>query len=177
MSRVAKNPVVVPSGVEVIVAANEVSVKGPLGTIKQALSSDISVVSEGDKLLCQATNDSKQADAMSGTVRALLANMVQGVSKGFERKLTLVGVGYRAAAAGDTLNLTLGFSHPVVYKMPPGVKVETPTQTEVVLKGADKQRVGQVAAEIRAYREPEPYKGKGVRYSDEVVILKETKKK
>ncbi len=177
MSRVAKNPVVVPSGVEVIVAANEVSVKGPLGTIKQALSSDISVVREGDKLLCQATNDSKQADAMSGTVRALLANMVQGVSKGFERKLTLVGVGYRAAAAGDTLNLTLGFSHPVVYKMPSGVKVETPTQTEVVLKGADKQRVGQVAAEIRAYREPEPYKGKGVRYSDEVVILKETKKK
>jgi large subunit ribosomal protein L6 len=177
MSRVAKNPVVVPSGVEVVVAANEVSVKGPLGTIKQALSSDISVVREGDKLLCQATNDSKQADAMSGTVRALLANMVQGVSKGFERKLTLVGVGYRAAAAGDTLNLTLGFSHPVVYKMPSGVKVETPTQTEVVLKGADKQRVGQVAAEIRAYREPEPYKGKGVRYSDEVVILKETKKK
>ena len=135
------------------------------------------MVREGDKLLCQATNDSKQADAMSGTVRALLANMVLGVSKGFERKLTLVGVGYRAAAAGDTLNLTLGFSHPVVYKMPSGVKVETPTQTEVVLKGADKQRVGQVAAEIRAYREPEPYKGKGVRYSDEVVILKETKKK
>ena len=177
MSRVAKNPVVVPSGVEVVIATHEVSVKGPLGTIKQALSSDILVVREGDKLLCQATNETKQSDAMSGTVRALLANMVQGVSKGFERKLTLVGVGYRAAAAGDTLNLTLGYSHPVVYKMPPGVKVETPTQTEVVLKGADKQRVGQVAAEIRAYREPEPYKGKGVRYSDEVVILKETKKK
>lgn len=177
MSRVAKNPVVVPSGVEVVVAASEVSVKGPLGTIKQALTSDISVIREGDLLLCKATNATKQADAMSGTIRALLANMVMGVSKGFERKLTLVGVGYRAAAAGDTLNLTLGFSHPVVYKMPPGVKVETPTQTEVVLKGADKQRVGQVAAEIRAYREPEPYKGKGVRYSDEVVILKETKKK
>jgi large subunit ribosomal protein L6 len=114
---------------------------------------------------------------MSGTVRALIANMVAGVSKGFERKLTLVGVGYRAQAAGDTLNLTLGFSHPVSYKMPKGIKVETPSQTEIVLKGADKQQVGQVAAEIRAFREPEPYKGKGVRYADEVVILKETKKK
>lgn len=177
MSRVAKNPVVVPSGVEIALAANEVSVKGPLGTLKQSLSSDVTVVREGDSLLCKAQNDSAQADAMSGTIRALLANMVQGVSKGFERKLTLVGVGYRAQAAGDTLNLSLGYSHPVAYKMPAGVKVETPTQTEIVLKGADKQRVGQVAAEIRAFREPEPYKGKGVRYSDEVVILKETKKK
>jgi len=177
MSRVAKNPVVVPSGVEVALAANEVSIKGPLGTLKQALSSDVSVVREGDSLLCKAQNSTQQANAMSGTIRSLLANMVQGVSKGFERKLTLVGVGYRAQAAGDTLNLTLGFSHPVAYKMPAGVKVETPTQTEIVLKGSDKQRIGQVAAEIRAYREPEPYKGKGVRYSDEVVILKETKKK
>jgi large subunit ribosomal protein L6 len=177
MSRVAKNPVAVPSGVEVAIAANEVSVKGPMGTLKQALSGDVSVVREGDQLLFKVQNDSSQADAMSGTVRALLANMVQGVSKGFERKLTLVGVGYRAQAAGDMLNLSLGFSHPVSYKMPAGVKVETPTQTEVVLKGADKQRIGQVAAEIRAFREPEPYKGKGVRYSDEVVILKETKKK
>ncbi|MDP4028213.1 MAG: 50S ribosomal protein L6 [Gallionella sp.] len=177
MSRVAKNPVVVPSGVEVALAAGEISVKGPMGTLKQALSGDVSVVREGDSLLCKAQNDSTQADAMSGTIRALLANMVQGVSKGFERKLNLVGVGYRAQAAGDTLNLTLGFSHPVSYKMPAGVKVETPTQTEILLKGADKQRVGQVAAEIRAFREPEPYKGKGVRYSDEVVILKETKKK
>ncbi len=177
MSRVAKNPVAVPSGVEVAIAANEVSVKGPMGELKQPLTGDVSVVREGDQLLFKAQNDSSQADAMSGTVRALLANMVQGVSKGFERKLTLVGVGYRAQAAGDTLNLTLGFSHPVSYKMPAGVKVETPTQTEVVLRGADKQRVGQVAAEIRAFREPEPYKGKGVRYSDEVVILKETKKK
>lgn len=177
MSRVAKNPVAVPSGVEVAIAANEVSVKGSMGTLKQALSGDVSVVREGDQLLFKAQNDSSQADAMSGTVRALLANMVWGVSKGFERKLTLVGVGYRAQAAGDTLNLSLGFSHPVSYKMPAGVKVETPTQTEVVLKGADKQRIGQVAAEIRAFREPEPYKGKGVRYSDEVVILKETKKK
>lgn len=177
MSRVAKNPVVVPSGVEVALAANEISVKGPLGTLKQALSGGVSVEREGDSLLCKAQNDSTRAHAMSGTIRSLLANMIQGVSKGFERKLTLVGVGYRAQAAGDTLNLTLGFSHPVVYKMPAGVKVETPTQTEIVLKGADKQRVGQVAAEIRAFREPEPYKGKGVRYSDEVVILKETKKK
>ncbi|MBI3222696.1 MAG: 50S ribosomal protein L6 [Nitrosomonadales bacterium] len=177
MSRVAKNPVVVPSGVEVALAANEVSVKGPLGTLKQPLNGEVSVVREGDSLLCKAQNDSSSADAMSGTIRALLANMVHGVSKGFERKLTLVGVGYRAQAAGDTLNLTLGFSHPVAYKMPAGIKVETPSQTEIVLKGADKQRVGQVAAEIRAFREPEPYKGKGVRYSDEVVILKETKKK
>lgn len=177
MSRVAKNPVVVPGGVEVALAENEISVKGPLGTLKRALTRDVKVLREGNNLMCKAQNDSTQADAMSGTLRALLANMVFGVSKGFERKLTLVGVGYRAQAAGDTLNLTLGFSHPVTYKMPAGVKVETPSQTEIVLKGADKQQVGQVAAEIRAFREPEPYKGKGVRYSDEVVILKETKKK
>jgi len=177
MSRVAKNPIIVPSGVEVAVAANEISVKGPLGTLKQALTNDVSIVREGDSLLCKAQNDSMKANAMSGTVRALLANMVQGVSKGFERKLTLVGVGYRAQAAGDTLNLSLGYSHPVSYKMPAGVKVETPSQTEVVLKSANRQQVGQVAAEIRAFRAPEPYKGKGVRYSDEVVILKETKKK
>ena len=177
MSRIAKNPIVLPAGVEVTLAANEVSVKGPLGTLKQVLSSDVTVQREGAQLQCKAVNDSMQANAMSGTVRALLANMVRGVSKGYERKLTLVGVGYRAQAAGDTLNLTLGFSHPVAYKMPKGVKVETPTQTEIVLKGNDKQQVGQVAAEIRAFREPEPYKGKGVRYADEVVILKETKKK
>lgn len=177
MSRVAKNPIVLPAGVEVTLAANEVSVKGPLGTLKQALNSDVAVQRVGEQLQCSATNDSMQANAMSGTVRALLANMVQGVTKGFERKLSLVGVGYRAQAAGETLNLTLGFSHPVAYKMPKGVKVETPTQTEIVLKGSDKQQVGQVAAEIRAFREPEPYKGKGVRYADEVVLLKETKKK
>jgi large subunit ribosomal protein L6 len=177
MSRVAKNPIVVPSGVEVTLAADKISVKGPVGTLTQVLNGDVKVEREGDKLLCKATNDSAQADAMSGTLRALLANMVTGVSKGFERKLTLVGVGYRAQAAGDALNLTLGYSHPVVHKMPKGVKVATPTQTEIVLTGADKQQVGQVAAEIRAYREPEPYKGKGVRYADEVVILKETKKK
>ena len=177
MSRVAKNPIVVPSGVEVTVAADKISVKGPLGTLTQVLKGDVKVERDGDKLLCKATDDSAQADAQSGTIRALVSNMVTGVSKGFERKLTLVGVGYRAAAAGDAVNLTLGYSHPVVHKMPKGVKVATPTQTEIVLTGADRQQVGQVAAEIRAYRQPEPYKGKGVRYSDEVVILKETKKK
>lgn len=177
MSRVAKNPIVVPAGVEVTLAADKISVKGPVGTLTQALNGDVKVERDGDKLLCKAVSGSAQADAMSGTVRALLANMVAGVSKGFERKLTLVGVGYRAQAAGDTLNLTLGFSHPVAHKMPKGVKVATPSQTEIVLTGADKQQVGQVAAEIRAYRSPEPYKGKGVRYADEVVILKETKKK
>jgi len=177
MSRVAKNPIVVPSGVEVTVAADKISVKGPLGTLTQVLKGDVKVERDGDMLLCKATDNSAQADAQSGTIRALVANMVTGVSKGFERKLTLVGVGYRAAAAGDAVNLTLGYSHPVVHKMPKGVKVATPTQTEIVLTGADRQQVGQVAAEIRAYRQPEPYKGKGVRYSDEVVILKETKKK
>ena len=177
MSRVGKNPITVPAGVEVTLAANQVSVKGPLGTLKQTLSSDVTVQREGEHLQCTAANDSMQANAMSGTIRALIANMVQGVSKGFERKLTLVGVGYRAQAAGNTLNLTLGYSHPVVYKMPAGVTVATPSQTEVVLKSSSKQQEGQVAAEIRAFRSPEPYKGKGVRYDDEVVILKETKKK
>ncbi len=177
MSRVAKNPIQLPAGVEVTLAANEISVKGVLGTLSQVLSSDVSVLREGEQLQCTASNDSMQANAMSGTIRALIANMVVGVSKGFERKLTLVGVGYRAQAAGDTLNLTLGYSHPVVYKMPNGVSVATPTQTEIVLKSTSKQRVGQVAAEIRAFRAPEPYKGKGVRYADEVVLLKETKKK
>ncbi len=177
MSRVAKNPIQLPAGVEVTLAANEISVKGALGTLTQALRSDVSVQREGEQLLCTASNDSMQANAMSGTIRALIANMVVGVSKGFERKLTLVGVGYRAQAAGDTLNLTLGYSHPVAYKMPNGVSVATPTQTEIVLKSTNKQQVGQVAAEIRAFRKPEPYKGKGVRYADEVVILKETKKK
>jgi len=177
MSRVAKNPVVIPGDVTVAMDANVISIKGPLGELKRILTADVNVVHEGDSLLCSAASTSKQSNAMSGTIRALLANMVQGVSRGFERKLLLVGVGYRAQAVGETLNLTLGFSHPVSYVMPEGVVVTTPTQTEVVLKGADKQRVGQVAAEIRAYRSPEPYKGKGVRYSDEVVIMKETKKK
>jgi large subunit ribosomal protein L6 len=177
MSRVGKNPVPVPGNVEVTLSASEVSVKGPLGTLKRRLVSDISVEQEGGKLVVKAANDSKQANAMSGTMRALLANMVKGVTDGFEKKLTLVGVGYRAQAAGDVLNLTLGFSHPVAYKLPEGVKAETPSQTEVVIKGIDKQQVGQVASEVRGYRKPEPYKGKGVRYTDEVIVMKETKKK
>ena len=177
MSRVAKNPIVVPAGVEVTLAAGKISVKGPKGSLTQLLNADVVVERQGDTLLCKATSDSQQSNALSGTIRALVANMIVGVNQGFERKLTLVGVGYRAQAAGDSLNLSLGFSHPVVHKMPAGVKVATPTQTEIVLTGSDKQQVGQVAAEIRAYRSPEPYKGKGVRYVDEVVILKETKKK
>jgi large subunit ribosomal protein L6 len=177
MSRIGRQPVPVPSGVEVTVGAAELSVKGPLGTLRQPLSRNVAVKREGANVLLEAVGESIQADAMSGTLRALLANMVQGVTKGFERKLTLVGVGYRALAQGDKLNLTLGFSHPVVHHMPKGVKVETPTQTEILVKGIDKQQVGQVAAEIRRYRPPEPYKGKGVRYADEVVVIKETKKK
>lgn len=177
MSRVGRNPIPVPANVEVTLSTSEVSVKGPLGTLRRRLVSDISVEHEGGKLVVKAADNSKQANAMSGTTRALLANMVKGVTTGFEKKLTLVGVGYRAQAAGDVLNLTLGFSHPVAHKMPEGVKVETPSQTEVVIKGIDKQQVGQVAAEVRAYRKPEPYKGKGVRYTDEVIVMKETKKK
>jgi large subunit ribosomal protein L6 len=177
MSRVAKNPIALPAGVEVKVAGNEIVVKGPLGTATRPVNSAVQMKLDNNVLTFAATDESKHARAMSGTMRALLANMVTGVSKGFERKLNLVGVGYRAQAQGDTLNLTLGFSHPVAHKMPAGVKVETPSQTEIILKGVDKQQVGQVAAEVRAYRAPEPYKGKGVRYSDEVVVLKETKKK
>ena len=177
MSRVAKNPVAIPQGVEVVISDAEIAVKGPLGTLRQPLTAAVSVAREGDAVVCKARDGIANARAMSGTVRALVNNMVTGVSNGFERKLALVGVGYRAQAQGDKLNLSLGFSHPVVHQMPAGVKVETPTQTEIVIKGIDKQQVGQVAAEVRAYRSPEPYKGKGVRYSDEVVVLKETKKK
>ncbi|AUH52690.1 50S ribosomal protein L6 [Chromobacterium sp. ATCC 53434] len=177
MSRVAKNPVIIPAGVEVKFGAADVTVKGALGSLNTALCNDVEVKLDNGQLTFAAKNDSKFARAMSGTLRALLNNMVNGVSKGFEKKLQLVGVGYRAQAQGDTLNLSLGFSHPVAHKMPAGIKIETPTQTEILVKGADKQLVGQVAAEIRAYRSPEPYKGKGVRYADEVVVLKETKKK
>ena len=177
MSRVAKNPVVLPQAVEVALSAVEISVKGPLGVIKLAANSAVKIEQEGGSLVFKAVEGAENSGALSGTLRAVVANMVTGVSKGFERKLNLVGVGYRAQAQGDTLNLTLGFSHPVAHKMPAGVKCETPTQTEIVIKGVDKQQVGQVAAEIRAYRKPEPYKGKGVRYSDEVIVLKETKKK
>ena len=177
MSRIGKFPIAVPKGVEVTVSAGQVAVTGPLGTLTQRLSSDIKIERDGGNLLCLVNNDSTRANAMSGTTRALVANMVEGVTKGFERKLNLVGVGYRAQAQGDKLNLALGFSHPVVHQMPQGVKVETPSQTEIILRGNDKQQVGQVAAEVRAYRSPEPYKGKGVRYAGEKVVLKETKKK
>jgi large subunit ribosomal protein L6 len=177
MSRVAKNPVVIPQGVDVNIANGVISIKGPLGTLTRAANEAVAIERDGDKLQCKAVAGAANANAMSGTMRALLNNMVIGVTKGFERKLTLVGVGYRAQAQGDKLNLTLGFSHPVVHQMPAGIKVETPTQTEVLIKGMDKQVVGQVAAEVRAYRSPEPYKGKGVRYADEVVVIKETKKK
>ncbi|MEZ5612949.1 MAG: 50S ribosomal protein L6 [Rhodocyclaceae bacterium] len=177
MSRVAKNPVALPAGVEFKNDGGVISIKGPLGTLVQRAVPAVSVELEDGAVVCRAVEGVANANALSGTYRALVNNMVTGVSKGFERKLTLVGVGYRAQAQGDKLNLTLGFSHPVVHQMPAGVKVETPTQTEIVIKGTDKQQVGQVAAEVRAYRQPEPYKGKGVRYSDEVVVLKETKKK
>lgn len=176
MSRVANNPITLPKGVEVSLG-NGISVKGPLGAMNQPMSADVAVALDGGVLTFAPTSESIQSNAMAGTLRALVNNMVQGVTKGFEKKLTLVGVGYRAQAQGDALNLTLGFSHPVVHKMPAGIKVETPTQTEIVIKGIDRQAVGQVAADVRAYRPPEPYKGKGVRYSDEVVIKKETKKK
>jgi large subunit ribosomal protein L6 len=177
MSRVAKNPVALPKGVETTVSASEITVKGPLGTLKQALNGAVTINKDGDKLTFAAANESREANAMSGTVRALVNNMVVGVTKGFEKKLNLVGVGFRAQAQGDKLNLSLGFSHPVVHAMPQGVKCETPQQTEIIIKGIDKQKVGQTAAEVRAYRPPEPYKGKGVRYADERVIIKETKKK
>ena len=177
MSRVGKMPLEVPKGVDVTLSGGQISVKGSMGTLVRAANELVTVKNEDGKLMFAPANESVEADAMSGTMRALVANMVSGVTKGFERKLTLVGVGYRAQAQGDKLNLTLGFSHPVVHTMPKGVKVATPTQTEIVLTGIDKQLVGQVAAEVRAHRAPEPYKGKGVRYADEVIVLKETKKK
>lgn len=177
MSRVAKNPIVLPQGVEVTLSAERISVKGPLGATSFLVNPAVTVEKADGTLVCKAVEGAANSDALSGTVRAIVANMVTGVSKGFERKLNLVGVGYRAQVQGDTLNLTLGFSHPVAHKMPQGIKCETPSQTEIVIKGVDKQQVGQVAAEIRSYRKPEPYKGKGVRYSDEVIVLKETKKK
>jgi large subunit ribosomal protein L6 len=177
MSRVGKMPIALPKGAEATIAAEQITVKGPLGTLIQALNGLVKVRNDNGTLMFEPANDSREANAMSGTLRALVNNMVNGVTKGFERKLSLVGVGFRAQAQGDKLNLSLGFSHPVVHQMPVGVKCETPTQTEIVIKGVDKQKVGQTAAEVRAYRSPEPYKGKGVRYADEVVTLKETKKK
>ncbi|MGN7875067.1 50S ribosomal protein L6 [Mitsuaria sp. TWR114] len=177
MSRVGKMPVVLPQGVEATIAAEKISVKGAQGTLFVAANPLVTVKLEGGKLTFVPVNESAEADAMSGTMRALLNNMVNGVSKGFEKKLNLVGVGFRAQAQGQKLNLQIGFSHPVVKDMPAGIKVECPTQTEILIKGADRQVVGQIAAEVRAIRPPEPYKGKGIRYADEKVSLKETKKK
>lgn len=177
MSRVGKMPIAVPSGVDVSIAIDRITVKGPLGSLSLPLNGLVEIVNKDAVLTCAAANDSREANAMSGTVRALVNNMVDGVTKGFQKKLTLVGVGFKAQAQGDKLNLALGFSHPVVHQMPDGVKCETPTPTEILIKGINRQQVGQVAAEVRAYRSPEPYKGKGVRYSDEVVAIKETKKK
>ncbi|EKE01706.1 MAG: hypothetical protein ACD_21C00071G0002 [uncultured bacterium] len=177
MSRVGKMPIALTAGAEVTISSDQIVVKGPLGALSQPLTGLVKVTNDNGMLKFDVLDDSREANAMSGTLRALVNNMVNGVTKGFERKLNLVGVGYRAQAQGDKLNLSLGFSHPVVHQMPDGVKCETPTQTEILIKGVDKQQVGQVAAEVRAYRRPEPYKGKGVRYADEVVKLKETKKK
>ena len=177
MSRIGNTPVVLPEKVEVTLGASEISVKGPLGTLSRKLAPQVKVERVENRVEFKVNDNSRQADALTGTMRALVANMVTGVTKGFEKKLTLVGVGYRAQAQGDKLNLTLGFSHPVVHAMPQGIKVETPTQTEILIKGMDRQLVGQVAAEVRAYRGPEPYKGKGVRYANEQVTIKETKKK
>lgn len=177
MSRVANSPVELPSGVEVKLSDNEIEIKGGKGSLVLARNSVVDINQDGSKLTFSAKNSTKFSRAMSGTTRALVNNMVHGVSKGFQKKLQLIGVGYRAQAQGKSLNLTLGFSHPVVYDLPEGVKAELPTQTEIVLTSADKQKLGQVAAEIRAFRPPEPYKGKGVRYADENVRRKEAKKK
>ncbi len=177
MSRVAKNPVAIPAKVEIVLNPTNISVSGPLGKLTQPLTAGVKLAREGDNITFVAVNDTQHARAMSGTTRALVANMVKGVSEGFTRKLTLIGVGYKAAAQGAVLNLDLGYSHPIKHQLPEGVKAQTPTPTEIILTGVDKQVIGQVAAQIRAYRAPEPYKGKGVRYEDEVVAIKETKKK
>ena len=177
MSRVGKMPIALPQGVDVSVTADKISVKGSLGTLVRPVNELVTIQNEGGTIKFAPANDTAEADAMSGTMRALVANMVNGVSKGFEKKLTLVGVGFRAAAQGPKLNLQIGFSHPVVKDMPAGITVTCPTQTEIVIKGSDRQVVGQIAAEVRAIRPPEPYKGKGIRYADEKVTIKETKKK
>jgi large subunit ribosomal protein L6 len=177
MSRVGKLPVAIPAGVEVALSADAIAVKGSLGALKASQNALVKIENAAGTLSFTPVNDSREADALCGTMRQSVNNMVVGVSKGFERKLTLIGVGYKAQAQGAKLNLTVGYSHPVVMDMPEGIKVETPTPTEVLIKGSDRQRVGQVAAEIRAVRPPEPYKGKGIRYSDEKVVIKETKKK
>ena len=176
MSRVANNPINIPENVEVKISSDSVNVKGPLGELNQHLTGDVKI-SETDKVLnFSAVKQTKHSKAMSGTIRALVNNMIQGVSKGFEKKLTLIGVGYKASAQGNKLNLELGFSHSITHNLPDSVSAQTPSQTEIVLKSSNKQIIGQVAAEIRAYRPPEPYKGKGVRYFDEQVVIKEAKK-
>jgi len=177
LSRIAKYPVVVPAGVNVTISGHTLSVKGPKGQLELAIHQDVDIVQQENEIQCSTRHNSITSKAMSGTMRALINNMVTGVSRGYEKKLELVGVGYRAQAQGKNLNLTLGFSHPVTYAVPDGITIETPSQTEILVKGVDKQKVGQVAAEIRDYRPPEPYKGKGVRYSDETIVLKEAKKK
>ena len=177
MSRVGKMPITLPQGVDVQITADQITVKGALGTLVRPVNSLVSVLKDGAVISLAPTSDSVVANAMTGTMRALINNMVNGVSKGFEKKLTLVGVGFRAQASGPKLNLQIGFSHPVVKDMPAGVTVACATQTEILIKGADRQAVGQVAAEVRAIRPPEPYKGKGIRYADERVVIKETKKK
>jgi large subunit ribosomal protein L6 len=177
MSRVGKLPVVIPAGVEVQIGQDQITVKGTGGTLALVQNKLVNVNNEAGKLRFQPANETREADAMSGTMRQLVNNMVVGVTKGFEKKLNLVGVGYKANAAGNKLNLLVGYSHPVNFDMPAGITVATPTPTEIVIKGADRQRVGQLAAEIRAVRAPEPYKGKGIRYADEKITIKETKKK
>jgi len=177
MSRIANAPISLPSGVEATLNGQLVKVKGSKGELEWNVHELVSVAQEEAELKISANEKSKQAVALAGTTRALINNMVTGVTDGFEKKLTIIGVGYRAQAQGQKLNLTLGFSHPVVYEVREGVKVETPSNTEIVVSGIDKQKVGQVAAEIRAYRKPEPYKGKGVRYTDEYVLRKQPKKK
>lgn len=177
MSRVAKAPVVVPAGVTVTLSGQDIKVKGPVGELSRTIHSLVSISQEENSIITTIACEHKNAWAQAGTARALINNMVEGVSKGFEKKLVLQGVGYRAKAAGKSLDLSLGFSHPIKHAIPEGITCETPSQTEIVLKGADKHLVGQTAANIREYRKPEPYKGKGVRYSDEVVRRKEAKKK
>ena len=177
MSRVGKMPVSIPQGVDVAMKEDQINVKGALGTLALTQNTLVTIKNDAGKLTFVPANDSREANAMSGTMRQLVNNMVTGVTKGFEKKLSLIGVGYKAQAQGAKLNLTVGYSHPVVMDMPAGIKVETPTPTEVVIKGSDRQRVGQIAAEVRAVRPPEPYKGKGIRYSDEKITIKETKKK
>ena len=177
MSRVGKMPITIPAGVDVSIKEDQISVKGTGGTLNLARNALVKVVSNDGKLNFEPANESREANAMSGTIRQLVNNMVVGVTKGFEKKLNLVGVGYKAAASNNKLNLQVGYSHPVNIEMPKGITVATATPTEIVIKGADRQRVGQIAAEIRAVRPPEPYKGKGIRYSDEKIVIKETKKK